>query len=85
MDWRQRFADYKAALAAHEGTQGCVDQLQSRLMVCTSDEERAAIEAGIAVARRRVCLTSRTLAAATDAFAQGCYVLEAIWNAPDDI
>ncbi len=85
MDWRRRFADYKAALAAHERAQGCIDQLQHRLAACTADEERAAIDAGIAVALRRARLTSRTLVAATNAFAQGRSILEAIWGAPDDI
>ena len=85
MDWRRRFADYKAALAGHQRAQGCADALQNRLTACTTEDERAAIEAGIAVAERRARQASRTLAAATDAFAQGRSVLEAVWGAPDDI
>ena len=85
MDWRQCFAEYKAALASHQRAQSCADELQSRLATCTADEERPAINAGIAVAERRARLASKTLAAATDAFTQGRSVLEAIWGAPDDI
>ena len=85
VEWLDRFADYKAALAAHDRAQGCVDQLQIRLAACTRDDERAAINDGVAVAKRRARRTSRRLAVATDAFTQGRSVPEAIWSAPDEI
>jgi hypothetical protein len=85
MDWRRRFSDYKAALACHERARRCADELQSRLAACTTGDERVAIRAGIAVANRRTSLAGEKLVAATEAFAQGQSVLEAIWNAPDDI
>lgn len=85
MDWPRRFAEYKAALAAHERARGCVDQLRTCLAACTADDTRAAVKEGLAVAERRARLTSRKLAAATEAFAEGRSVLEAIWTAPDDI
>ena len=85
MDWRRRFADYKAALASHQRAQGCADLLQSRLTACTTDDERAAINAGMAVAERRAQRARASLAAATDAFTQGRSVLETIWNAPDEL
>ncbi len=37
------------------------------------------------VALRRLRLTSESLASATDAFTHGRSVVEAIWNAPDDM
>jgi hypothetical protein len=85
MDWRLRFGDYKAALAANESAQACVEQLQDRLRTCTADVERTALEAGLAIAQRRARGTANRLAAATEAFTQGRSVLEAIWEAPDDI
>ncbi len=85
MDWQQRLAKYQAALATHERAQGCVDQLQTRLEACASDCERAAINGGLALARRRARLTSRKLAGAMEAFTQGRSVLETIWSAPDEI
>lgn len=85
MDWRRRFAEYKAALAAHGRAQACLDQLQARLAACTRDDERAAINDGVAVARRRARRTNKDLALATDAFTHGRSVPEALWSAPDDI
>ena len=85
VQWRRRFADYRAAQAAHDRAWACIDQLQTRLAVCNSDSERAAFNEGIAIAKRRARLASENLAAATDAFTQGRSVVEAIWNAPDDI
>lgn len=84
-DWRQRFADFEAAETAHRRTLACVHQLQARLAACATEDERSAIKAGLAVADRRASFTSRTLAVATNAFAEGRSVLEAIWDAPDDI
>jgi hypothetical protein len=85
VDWRRRFADYQAALAAHQRAQGCVEQLQTRLAACMGEGEIAAIEAGMAVAERRARRASKTLAAATNAFTQGRSVLEAVWDAPDEV
>lgn len=84
-DWRQRFTDYKAALAAHQRAQACADELQARLKACTTDQERAAVGVGVALAVRRLSLASEDLALTTGAFTRGRSVLEAIWNAPDDI
>ena len=84
-DWRQRFADYKAALACHQRAQSCADELQNRLTACTTDDERSALNDGVMVALRRLRLTSESLASATDAFTHGRSVVEAIWNAPDDM
>ena len=84
-EWLDRFADYRAALAAHDRAQDCIDQLQSRLEACAGDEDRAALEAGLALAKRRAGRTGDRLAAATDAFTGGRPVLEAIWTAPEDI
>ena len=84
-DWRQRFTDYKTALASHQRAQGWVDELEGRLTACTTQDERAAIGDGVTLAKRRLRLTGENLASATDAFAQGRSVVEAIWNAPDDI
>lgn len=85
MDWLHRFAEYEAALAAHGRAQGCIDQLQTRLTTCGADDERAAINAGLAVATQRARLTGKALAAATNAFTAERSVLEAVWAAPDDI
>ncbi|MGZ3274059.1 MAG: hypothetical protein ACXU8Z_09875 [Caulobacteraceae bacterium] len=85
MEWRQRFAAYKAALAAHERAQVCLEALQSRLAACAAENERAALEEGVAVAKRRLRLTSKVLDQATAAFTQGLSVLEAIWSAPDEV
>jgi hypothetical protein len=84
-DWRQRFADYTAARAAHQRAQACADELQARLSACTTDHESAAVGNGAALAVRRLTLASEQLALATSAFTQGRSVLEAIWNAPDEI
>ena len=43
MDWRQCFAEYKAALTSHQRAQSCADELQSRLATCTADCERSAL------------------------------------------
>ncbi len=83
--WLDRLADYKAARAAHDRAQACVDQLQGRLAAGASDDERAAISGGLAVAKRRASLTADRLAAATDTFTGGRSVLEAVWTAPDEI
>jgi hypothetical protein len=83
--WRQRFAAFEAAEAAHHRTQACIHQLEARLAACNTEDEHSAIKAGLAVAGRRASFTSRTLAIATNGFAQGRSVLEAIWDAPDDI
>lgn len=85
MDWRRCFADYQAALVSHERAQGHVDQLQARLSASATEDEKAALRNGIAVARLRLNLTSRTLASAADAFARGASVLDAVWSAPDDV
>ena len=85
MDWRTCFARYLAALTAHERAQDCLDQLQARLSPYLTGDEHKAIDAGVAVARRRVRLTGETLAAATDTLTQGRSVLEAMWVAPDDV
>lgn len=83
--WRQRFSDFEAAEAAHDRAQACVHQLEVRLAASATDGERAALKAGLAVAERRSTLAGRTLAVATNAFTEGRSVLEAIWDAPDDI
>lgn len=84
-EWRQRYADYQAAEAAHERARGQVEQLRARLTACMSDCERAALADGLALAGRRARLTGSKLARATEAFTQGRSVLETIWSAPDDI
>ena len=85
LDWRRRFAEYEAALGSHVRAQALVDQLQARRTACATDQERSAVDEGLAVAIRRLRLTNRTLVEATNAFIGGLSVLEAIWDAPDDI